>query len=115
MKIGSDGLAEVDLIIPQGTSLAFSVKHVDEDGHTISHVGHTAHMRFVPKRGGDPIILDECCTCSSDGVTVFIPATTELPLATMLWDLMVEASQADVTRLCYGSVTIVDTYSMDGE
>lgn len=46
MKIGSEGLIQLDLIIPQGTSFDFVVKHKDETGEVIDHSASTVAMAF---------------------------------------------------------------------
>ena len=73
MEIGSKGLQEVNLTIPQGTSLTFNITHKDEEEHVVDHSQSTARMAFVGKDGN--IQLDECCTCTESGVTVTIPAS----------------------------------------
>ena len=35
--IGSDGLENVDLIIPQGTTLYFTISHKDDQGNVVDH------------------------------------------------------------------------------
>ena len=112
MEIGSKGLQEVNLTIPQGTSLPFNITHKDEDGNVVDHSQSTAKMAFV---GNEKYQLDECCTCTESGVTVTIPAsaTATMPLGKMTWDIMVTTSQGEVIRMAYGKVTIVDTYAHD--
>ena len=44
MDIGGKGLEEVNLTIPQGTSLTFTVIHKDDQGQVIDHSGSTAAM-----------------------------------------------------------------------
>lgn len=113
MEIGSKGLQEVNLTIPQGTSLTFNITHKDEEEHVVDHSQSTARMAFVGKDGN--IQLDECCTCTESGVTVTIPAsaTASMPLGKMTWDIMVTTSQGEVIRMAYGKVSIVDTYAHD--
>lgn len=113
MEIGSKGLQEVNLTIPQGTSLTFNITHKDEEEHVVDHSQSTARMAFVGKDGN--IQLDECCTCTESGVTVTIPATetATMPLGKMTWDIMVTTSQGEVIRMAYGKVSIVDTYAHD--
>ena len=118
MKIGSEGLAQVDLTIPQGTTLSFTVTHTDEQGQAVDHSGSTAHMAIKDKRSDEIVAkLDDCCTCTSEGIYVLIPATStaEMPIGTYPWDLMVETSALKVIRMCQGTATIIDTYAMDGE
>lgn len=117
ITIGSKGFDQVNLIIPQGTSLPFTVVQKDEEGNVVDLSGYTAHMRFKSKKDVPIANLDDCCSCTSEGVVVFIPATRtrDIPLGVMLWDLMVEQSPTVVDRFAYGTVEVVDTYSMDGE
>ena len=112
IEIGSKGLQEVNLTIPQGTSLTFDVKHKDEDGHAVDHSQSTAKMAF---KGSETIQLDTCCACGATGVSVAIPAsmTVDMPLGKMNWDMMVTTSQGEVIRMAYGKVSIIDTYAND--
>lgn len=122
MEIGSKGLQEVNLTIPQSTSLTFDVVHKSNDGDVIDHSQSTAHMAFQETRftgSSTPLRvnhnLDECCACSSEGVRVTIPATVteQLPLGKMPWDLIVVTVLGEQVRLCYGKVNILDTYALD--
>ena len=117
MEIGSKGLAEVNLVIPQGTSLTFDVAHEDADGNPVDHSESTAKMAFQTKDKATTIDLSECCTCTAEGVTVSIPASTTagLSVGKMVWDLIVTTSAGDAFRMAYGSVSVVDTYALDGE
>ena len=63
MIIGDEGRENVDLKIPQGTSLNFTITHKDADGNVVDHSQSTAKMAFVGKDGN--IQLDECCTCDN--------------------------------------------------
>ena len=115
-EIGSKGLAEVNLVIPQGTSLGFTVTHTDEQGEPVDHTGSTCHMAFQ-KKGSDTIDVSQCCAPMDGAISVNITSdvTSGLSLGKMSWDLIVETESGDVTRLAYGSVSIVDTYALDGE
>ena len=117
MDIGSKGLAEVNLTIPQETSLAFDVVHKDEDGHVVDHSASTLHMAIQSKDGETTYQLDGCCSATAERIRVAIPAasTAALPLGKMVWDLIAETTAGDVIRLCYGAAQIVDTYALDGE
>ena len=117
MKIGAAGLAEVDLVIPQGTTLAFEVTHTDEDGQTIDHSASTAALAIAGNDGAGIASWDSYVTCSATVITVSVPAsaTAALPLGKMLWDLMVSMANGQVLRLAYGACTVVDTYALDGE
>lgn len=113
IEIGSKGLAEVNLTIPQNTSLTFDVVHKTESGEVIDHSQSEAHMAFQDKKV--TYVLDSCCDCSSDKIRVTIPATmTEaIPLGKLAWDLIVTTTLGEQVRVCYGKVTIVDTYALD--
>ncbi len=115
MQIGSKGLEEVNLVIPQGTSLMFDIVHKTEDGEVIDHSQSTAHMAFQSTHKETTYPLDSCCDCSDERIRVAIPATVTgtLPLGKMLWDLIVTTALGEQVRLCYGKVSIVDTYSLD--
>ena len=116
MEIGSKGLVEINLTIPQGTSLTFDVAHKDDSGQPVSHVGSTFHMEFQSKDGKSQVDLSSCCTGTEVGVTVTIPAsaTSELKVGKMLWDLIADMTSGEVVRLAYGGVSIIDTYALDG-
>ena len=115
VEIGAKGLAEVNLTIPQSTSLTFTVVHKDDEGHVIDHSSSTADMAFQAKDKSQTYDLDSCCTCANDGIYVSIPATTtdDMPFGKMNWDLIVTQSNGQKTRLCFGNVTIVDSYALD--
>ena len=117
MDIGSKGLAEVKLIIPQSTSLDFEIVHKDDDGNVIDHSQSVAAMAFQSVDGSSTINLDSCVTCGAESIVVTIPqsATEALPLGKMLWDLIVTMNTEDVVRIAYGSVQVVDTYALDGD
>ena len=117
MEIGSKGLQEANLTIPQSTSLLFEVVHTDDEGDAIDHSESTCFMAFQSKDKQRTIDLSECCTPSADKITVLIPSsvTAELDLGKMLWDLMVTMSDGETVRLLYGTVNVVDTYAMDVE
>ena len=119
VNIGSKGLVFANLTIPQGTSLAFDIVHKDENGEPIDHSGSTAHMAFQCKdrQTGETTTydMDSCCSCGEDGISVSIPAsaTADLPMGKMPWDLIVETALGEKVRLCYGNVSVVDTYALD--
>lgn len=115
--IGEKGLEEVNLTIPQGTSLDLTVTHTDDAGHAIDHTTSSVSMAIQAKDGTTIAHLDACCDGTETGVDVRIPAnvTATLPLGRMVWDLMVTMASGDVLRLCYGTVTVVDTYALDGD
>lgn len=117
MNIGSKGLTEVDLIIPQSTSLTFDITHYDMDGKSVDHTASVVNMAFQSRDGTETIDLDEYCEGTSTGVHVFLPPSVSenLPLGKMLWDMIVTMSSGEQVRMAYGTVTIVDTYALDGE
>lgn len=116
MDIGSKGLVEVNLILPQATTLTFDVVHKDDGGAVIDHSGSTARMAMQTKTHFT-YHLDECCTCTAEYIRVSIPAsiTESMPLGKMPWDMIVTTTYGDQIRLCYGTANIVDTYSLDEE
>ena len=113
-EIGSKGLAEINLVIPQGTTLDFSVAHKDEEGNAVDHTASTVKMAFQSK-GGDTTDLSECCSGTATGVDVSIPAsvTSKLARGKLLWDMIVTTSAGSAFRLAYGAVEVVDTYALD--
>lgn len=117
MQIGSKGLAEVNIILPQSTSLTFDVVHRSDDGEIFDHSSSTAKMAFQTKDKSTTYTLDECCSCAADFIRITIPAsfTETLPLGKLVWDLIVITSLGEQVRLCYGAVTVVDTYAFDEE
>ena len=114
IEIGSKGLAEVNLTIPQSTSLTFTIVHKDDEGDVIDHSQSTANMAFQTKDKQTTWDLDTCVTCAETAIYVTVPASVSenLPLGKLYWDLIV-ATAAEQLRLCYGSVSIVDTYALD--
>ena len=116
IEIGGKGLVEVNLTIPQATSLPFDIIHKSSDGDVIDHSLSTPHMAFQ-SANGSTMHLDECVDCGAERIRVTIPAsiTEGLPIGTMAWDLIVATALGEQIRLCYGKVKIVDTYALDGE
>lgn len=117
MEIGSKGLQEVNLVIPQETTLTFDIVHKTEDGEVIDHSQSTAHMAFQSTDKKTTYPLDSCCDCNDERIRVTIPATVteSMPLGKMLWDLIVTTALGEQVRVCYGKVSIVDTYALDEE
>lgn len=116
-EIGSKGLAEVNLTIPQGTSLAFDVIHKGDDDEIIDHSLSNARMAFQTKDKKKIWQLDSCVDCGAERIWVDIPAsaTEELPIGKLLWDLIITTDIGEQIRVCYGQVSIVDTYALDEE
>jgi len=117
MQVGSKGVQQLDLVIPQRTSIYFVVVVKDEEtGQVVDYSAAEPHMKLQTKEG-KKVDLDECVSVASDKITVFIPATktAELAIGKYSWDLMMEVTETQIDRICYGMTTIVDTYAMDGE
>jgi hypothetical protein len=116
IEIGSKGLTEINIVIPQGTTLDFDVDHKDADGRAVDHTGSTVKMAFQTK-SGETVDLSEYCTGTDKGVNVSVPAnvTLELPQGKLLWDMIVTTVGGASIRLAYGHVEVVDTYALDIE
>ena len=114
IEIGSKGLTEINIVIPQGTTLDFSVDHKDADGRAVDHTESTVKMAFQTK-GGETTDLSEYCTGTYKGVEVSLPAevTLGLPLGKLVWDMIVTTEGGASLRLAYGRVEVVDTYALD--
>lgn len=114
IEIGAKGLKEVNLTIPQDTSLTFLIVHKDDEGNVIDHSGDTANMAFQSSDKELFVDLDSCVDMGADEITVAIPASvsTNLPLGKLNWDIIVTMASEQL-RLCYGKVSIVDTYALD--
>lgn len=117
VEIGDKGLSEVNLTIPQATSLLFDVIHKGDDDSVIDHSESTAKMAFQAKDKKQTWQLDNCVDCEVEKIRIKIPAsiTEELPIGKMLWDLIITTNIGEQIRMCYGQVTIVDTYAFDEE
>lgn len=117
MEIGAKGLQEVNLTIPQSTSLTFDVVHTDEEGNVFDHSSSTARMAFQTKDKQTTYVMDACVSCAADKIRVSIPAsmTENLPLGKLMWDIIVTTDSDEQVRLCYGNVNVVDTYAFDEE
>ena len=117
MEIGAKGLKEVNLTIPQSTSLTFDEVHTDEEGNVFDHSSSTARMAFQTKNKQTTYVMDACVSCDAEKIRVSIPAsmTEPLPLGKLVWDLIVTTDSGEQVRLCYGNVNVVDTYAFDEE
>lgn len=115
IEIGGKGLVEVNLTIPQGTSLAFTIVHKDEEGNVIDHSQSEISMAFQSKDGATTYDLSQYCTGSASGVSASIPAnyTEGLPKGKLVWDIFAAMDGGGTYRLAYGGVTVVDTYALD--
>jgi len=117
MDIGAKGLQEVNLVMPQGTSLYFEVVHTDDDGQVINHSRSTIKCAMQNTGGEEQFDMSRFCTGTASKIIVSIPSsfTRTLPLQPMKWDLVATLPTGSATRLCYGNVQVVDTYALDGE
>lgn len=111
MDIGSNGLIQLDLIIPRGTSFEFSIELQDESGEYVSLEDATFKMVFEC----DYMAFDvsRFVTGTSKGLSVSIPFETTKPfkIGVMQWDCLVYTSDTDCFRIAYGKVKIVNTVS----
>lgn len=116
MEIGAKGLQRANLIIPQGTTLAFTIVHKDESGNIVDHSADTFAMAFQTRDNADNIDASQYVTATARSIEVTLPDafTSTLAIGTMLWDLIVTAGSGS-TRLVFGDAIIVDTYALDGE
>lgn len=112
--IGTQGLLEAKLIIPQGTTFACAIEHTDMEGTAIDHTGWVGHMSILD-RSKTRYILDDCVSFSGSDVLIEIPPsmTATLPIGGGSFDVMLEDDHGDVVRLLYGTTTVYDTYAMD--
>lgn len=116
VEIGEKGLAEVNLTIPQGASLAFTIVHKDEEGNVIDHSASTITMAFQTTDKAVTHDLSQYCTGTADGVGVSLPASVgeSMDVGKMAWDIFAAMDGGGTYRLAYGKVAIVDTYALDG-
>ena len=115
MEIGSRWLQEVNLTIPQSTSLPFDIVHEDDEGHVVDHRASVPHMKFQTKDKRQTFDLDECVECGAERIRVSIPAsiTEDLPAADLNWDLIVVMQSGEPVCLVGGKAHIKDSYAMD--
>ena len=115
MEIGGKGLAEVNLTIPQATSLTFDVVHKDDQGNVVDHSDSALYMAIQSKDGRETYHMDACASATAQRIRISIPATItdELPLGKLVWDLIATTDEGETLRLCYGGVSVVDTYALD--
>lgn len=114
VTLGSNGVLEANLIIPQSTTFACAIEHTDTEDNPIDHTGYIPHMRIIDKAKVTHDIGD-CVTFEDSDVLIEIPpsVTVAFSLGSGKYDLMLEDPSGHVVRLLYGGVTIVDTYSLD--
>lgn len=117
MKIGEKGLAEVNLVIPQKCSFAFTIEHEDSNGNPISHVNSVIHMVIRRKHYATTFDFSNRCTGTATGISVELSPedTAKLPLGNLVWDLIAEMQVGQTIRLAYGNANVVDTYALDGD
>jgi len=115
VEIGIKGLEEVNLTIPQGATLAFTIVHKDEDGHYVDHSASTIVMAFQSKYGKTTTGTSQFCTGTETGISVMLPAsfTETLPKGKLVWDIFATIQDGPTFRMAYGTVTVVDTYALD--
>ena len=122
IEIGGKSLLgdeEVNLNIPQVTSLYFTVIHRDERGEVVDHSGSTIAMKFQTPDRQTTYDMSEYCSANADGIVVNIPAnaTENLPVGkkALNWDMIVTTQAGGQPRLLQGVVRVYDTYAKDGE
>jgi hypothetical protein len=115
--LGSEGLKNANLIIPQGSTMAFSVIHKNSSGEVIDHTTSEIKMALQSKNGASTYDMSRYCVGSDACISVFIPSsvTIDLPKGKLLWDMFAETEGGEAIRLAYGVANIVDTYALDGE
>lgn len=116
VNIGSKGLVEVDLTLPQGTTLDFTIFHLDESGEPVDHTESTFASAIQTTAGTTAADISEYCTGTVGGIEVALPASVSSSLQAnkaYRWDLIATLTSGDVVRLAYGKVTVVDTYALD--
>lgn len=114
----------LDIVIDQGATFALSVQWTDNDGNGINLTGYEARAQIrsaFADAGGDvlvdipyvPLLLPV-----STGVGIQTPAsgemliqiraedTQDLPAGSWVWDMEVESSAGEVTRLLMGSALV---------
>lgn len=114
--IGSDGLANVDMIIPQGTTLYFTIDHKDDQGNPVDHENSIFEIAVETTDKQRTYDWSSYCEYDSGLIVIDIPAEASeaLSVGTYLWDLFVTMESGDVIRMAYGKVKIRDTYVPDG-
>ena len=114
MKIGSEGLKRLDLVIPQKCTFIFDVVHKTTGGSIVDHSGSEIHMVIEDKKRS--FDLSQYCVGTVDKIVVSIPysETAKLPIGEFVWDL-IAIKNGDATRILYGDVEVVDTYALDEE
>lgn len=114
VTLGSNGVLEANLIIPQSTTFACAIEHTDTEGTPIDHTGYTPYMRIIDKQKKEHDIGEYVSFDGSDVLIELPSAVTEsLALGSGKYDLMLEDTSGRVVRLLYGAVSIIDTYSLD--
>lgn len=114
VTLGSNGVLEANLIIPQSTTFACAIEHTDAEGTPIDHTGYIPHMRIIDKQKMQHDV-GQYVTFDDSDVLIELPSaiTESLALGSGKYDLMLEDPSGHVVRLLYGAVSIIDTYSLD--
>ena len=114
VTLGSNGLLEANLIIPQSTTFACAIEHTDKDGNPIDHTGYSAYMRIIDK-AKTVHDIGNAITFEGSDVLIEIPSETteQFAIGNGKYDVMIEDPSGRVVRLLYGGVTVVDTYALD--
>ena len=119
IEIGGRSLCDedVNLNIPQATSLYFTVVHKDEDGHVVDHSGSSIAMKFQTPDKQTTYDMSGYCTATAECIAVSIPATAtvDLPVGkkALNWDMIATTQAGSQPRLCDGVVRVYDTYAKD--
>lgn len=115
--IGDKALEEAELILNQNETRTFNLEHIDKNGDVIDHSSSTARMRLQSSDKSVNYVMDSCCTCTSEGVRVNIPAsmTGSIPVGKYNWDMFVVTELGEQVRLLEGKAKVGDTYAMDEE
>lgn len=120
IEIGGKSLIgdeDVNLNIPQDTSLYFTVVHKDDAGNVIDHSGSTVAMAFQTPDGSTTYDMSEYCAATAENIAVSIPAsaTSDLPVGkkSLNWDMIVTTQAGGQPRLLQGVVRVYDTYAKD--
>lgn len=115
--IGSEGLVNADLIIPQGSSLYFTITHLDEQGNVIDHSQSQIELAVQePKNEKITYMYSIYCSADSEKIIVDLPPSVSenLKIGSYNWDLFITTQYGQVIRAVYGKVKILDTYVPDG-
>lgn len=113
MNIGSKGLIELNLIIPQGTSFDFILEHLDEKGRPVNHTSSRIEMCLIDKSSNDKKIdLSEYAKGIGMGIKVEIPyqATAKIPIGIYNWNMLVYSGSENCSSFAYGKTRIINIF-----